>query len=198
MSEAVITRLSRMARWEPDARGRMTRAALDLYAEQGFEQTTTAQIAERAGVTERTYFRHFADKREVLFDGSHELEAAVEAAIAGAPQAADPLDVVGEAVATAVAVLDERREFAARRAVVVAATPRLQERELLKLAGLRDAAAAALRGRGVPEPDASMVAEAGVAAFRVGFEAWIASGQARPVADEVRAAFAALRARARG
>ncbi|MFC7877563.1 TetR/AcrR family transcriptional regulator [Isoptericola sp. NPDC057391] len=187
-----------MARWEPDARGRMTRAALDLYAEQGFEQTTTAQIAERAGVTERTYFRHFADKREVLFDGSHELEAAIAAAIAAAPGAADPFDVVGEAVATAVAVLDERREFAARRAAVIAATPRLQERELLKLAALRDAAAKAVRGRGVPEPDASMIAEAGAAAFRVGFEAWIASGQERPVADEVRAAVAALRARARG
>ena len=198
MSGAVITRLSRMARWEPDARGRMTRAALDLYAEQGFEQTTTAQIAERAGVTERTYFRHFADKREVLFDGSHEMEAALEAAITAAPDAADPLDVVGDAVATAVAVLEERREFAARRAAVVAATPRLQERELLKLAALRDAAAAALRGRGVPEPDASMVAEAGVGAFRVGFEAWIASGQARPITDEVRAALAALRAQARG
>ncbi|MFD6133761.1 TetR/AcrR family transcriptional regulator [Isoptericola sp. NPDC056618] len=187
-----------MARWEPDARGRMTRAALDLYAEQGFEQTTTAQIAERAGVTERTYFRHFADKREVLFDGGHELEAAVGAAITAAPAADDPLDVVGEAVATAVEVLEERREFAARRAAVIAVTPRLQERELLKLAALRDAAAAALRDRGVPEPDASMVAEAGVGAFRVGFEAWIASGQARPVADEVRSALAALRAQARG
>lgn len=197
MSAAVITRLSGMARWEPDARGRMTRAALDLYAEQGFEQTTTAQIAERAGVTERTYFRHFADKREVLFDGGHELEAAVEAAIAAAPDSDDPLDVVGEAVVSAVAALEDRREFAARRAAVIAATPRLKERELLKLSGLRDAAATALRARGVPEPDASMVAEAGVGAFRVGFEAWIASGQARPVADEVRAALAALRARAR-
>jgi len=176
----------------------MTRAALDLYAEQGFEQTTTAQIAERAGVTERTYFRHFADKREVLFDGSHELEDAVVAGVREAPEGAAPLDVVGEAVATAVAVLEERREFAARRAAVVAATPRLQERELLKLAALRDAAVSALRDRGAREPAASMVAEAGVAAFRVGFEAWIASGQVRPVADEVRAALAALREQAEG
>ncbi|MFE7406554.1 TetR/AcrR family transcriptional regulator [Isoptericola sp. NPDC057559] len=186
-----------MARWEPDARGRMTRAALDLYAEQGFEQTTTAQIAERAGVTERTYFRHFADKREVLFDGSHELEEAVVSSVREAPDDADPLDVVGAAFCTAASALDERREFAARRAAVVAATPRLQERELLKLSALRDAAAAALRDRGSAEPAASMVAEAGVAAFRVGFEAWIASGQARPVADEVRDALAALRDQAR-
>ncbi|MEL7976333.1 helix-turn-helix domain-containing protein [Isoptericola sp. F-RaC21] len=187
-----------MARWEPDARGRMTRAALDLYAEQGFEQTTTAQIAERAGVTERTYFRHFADKREVLFDGSHRLEERVVDAVVAAPVDAAPLAVVGEAFATVAASLEERREFAARRAAVVAATPRLRERELLKLAALRDAAAAALRARGVPEPDASMVAEAGLGAFRIGFDAWIASGQARPVTDEVRAALAALRDQARG
>ena len=186
-----------MARWEPDARGRMTRAALDLYAEQGFEQTTTAQIAERAGVTERTYFRHFADKREVLFDGAHELEAAVVAAIAGAPTTADALDAVGEAFVAVTGSLEERREFAARRAAVIAVTPRLQERELLKLAALRDAAAGALRERGVPEPDASMVAEAGVGAFRVGFDTWIASGQSRPATEEVRAALAALRAQAR-
>ncbi|MGW8564963.1 helix-turn-helix domain-containing protein [Isoptericola sp. NPDC055881] len=185
-----------MARWEPDARGRMTRAALDLYTEQGFEQTTTAQIAERAGVTERTYFRHFADKREVLFDGSHELEGTVVAAVVDAPADAAPLDAVGEAFALAASALEERREFAARRAAVVAATPRLQERELLKLAALRDAAAAALRERGVTEPAASMVAEAGVSAFRVGFEAWIASHQERPLAHEVRDALAALRAQA--
>ncbi|MFD6176676.1 MULTISPECIES: TetR/AcrR family transcriptional regulator [unclassified Isoptericola] len=182
-----------MARWEPDARGRMTRAALDLYTEQGFEQTTTAQIAERAGVTERTYFRHFADKREVLFDGSHELEALVTSAVAGAPDDAAPLDAVGAAFVRVAGELEDRREFAARRAAVVAATPRLRERELLKLAALRDDAAAALRARGVPEPAASMVAEVGVAAFKVGFEAWIASGQARPVADEVRDALTALR-----
>ncbi|MGF0118333.1 TetR/AcrR family transcriptional regulator [Promicromonospora sp. Marseille-Q5078] len=187
-----------MARWEPDARGRMTRAALDLYAEQGFEQTTTAQIAERAGVTERTYFRHFADKREVLFDGSHELEDSVVAAVREAPEGAAPLDVVGDAFASAVSALDERRELAARRASVVAATPRLRERELLKLDALRDAAARALRDRGVAEPAASMVAEAGVAAFRVGFEAWIGSGQQRPVADELRAALDALREQAAG
>ncbi|GAA1728614.1 TetR/AcrR family transcriptional regulator [Isoptericola hypogeus] len=172
------------------------RAALDLYSERGFDGTTTAEIAARAGVTERTYFRHFADKREVLFDGSHLLEEVLVGAIEDAPENAAPLGVVDAGVATMAAVLEDRREFAGRRAVVVDATPHLQERELLKLASLRDAAAGALRRRGVAEPAASMVAEAGVAAFRVGFEAWIATGQDRPVADHVREASAALREQA--
>lgn len=183
-----------MGRWAPGARGRLLEAALELYEERGFERTTTAEIAERAGVTERTFFRHFADKREVLFDGSARLEEALVESVASAPPGTAPLDAVGDAFASLGEVFEERRPFAVRRAVVVAATPRLQERELLKLAGMRDAVAAALRERGVTEPAASMVAEAGVAAFRVGFEAWAAAaGPHPPLAGRVRRALDALR-----
>src|SRR6187397_786262 len=121
-----------MARWEPDSRGRLRQAALDLYGERGFEHTTVAEIAERAGVTERTFFRHFADKREVLFDGSGLLQQRLVDAIADAPAGLAPIDVVGHAFADAAALLEERRDHARARAGVIAANPALQERELLK------------------------------------------------------------------
>ncbi|WP_166851190.1 TetR/AcrR family transcriptional regulator [Isoptericola sp. BMS4] len=183
-----------MGRWEPGARGRLLEAALELYEERGFEGTTTAEIAERAGVTERTFFRHFADKREVLFDGSADLEGTLAEAVASAPPGTAPLDAVGDAFAALDAFFEERRAFSLRRAAVVAAAPRLQERELLKLASMRDSLAAALRGRGLAEPAASMVAEAGIGAFRIGFEAWVAAAEPRPpLADCVRQALDALR-----
>src|SRR5689334_19619355 len=144
MTDSVITRLPGVGRWEPDAQGRLTRAALELYAERGFDRTTVADIAARAGVTERTFFRYFADKREVLFDGAHTLERAVVDGIAAAPATATPIDVVAEAFAGASSVLEDRRDFARQRAAAIAATPALQERELLKLAALGSAAAAAL------------------------------------------------------
>lgn len=187
-----------MGRWEPDAQGRLGRAALELYAERGFEQTTVQDIAERAGVTERTFFRYFADKREVLFDSSHQLERRATAAAAGAPDGVSPLDVAGQAMVTASAMLDDRREHARARAAVVVATPALQERELLKMAALGDELARALRERGVAEPAATLAAQAGVAAFRVGFAAWIAADTPGTLGDQVAEAMAGFRALAAG
>ena len=163
-----------MGRWEPDARGRLARVALELYAERGFEQTTAEDIAERAGVTERTFYRHFADKREVLFDGSGALREHLVDAIASAPDGLPPIEVVGRAFAAAGSVLEGRRDFARRRSAVIAANPALQERELLKMATLAGAATEALRARGVPDPTAALAAHVGVAAFTVGFELWVA------------------------
>jgi AcrR family transcriptional regulator len=180
-----------MARWEPDAKGRLMLAALDLFTERGYEQTTVADIAQRAGVTERTFFRHFADKREVLFDGAGALQETVVAAIAAAP-GGTPLEVVGKAMERAAAQLEPRRDFARRRAAAIAATPSLLERELLKLAALAAAAGEALRGRGVPEPAASLAAEAGVAVFRVAFERWIGDQPDFPAG--IRGTFGELRA----
>ena len=136
MSATVITTLPVMSRWEPDARGRMIRAAMDLFAERGFEQTTAGDIAERAGVTERTFFRHFADKREVLFDGSQVMEEEAFAAILAAPPSTAPLDAALAGVVTAGGLLEDRREHAVRRNRLVEANPGLRERELLKLAAL--------------------------------------------------------------
>jgi AcrR family transcriptional regulator len=164
-----------VGRWEPDARGRLARAALELYAEAGYEQTTVADIAVRAGVTERTFFRYFADKREVLFDASGELQRRVIDGVTAAPASLAPVDAVARAFEGAAAVLEQRREFSRQRAATIAANPGLQERELLKFASLGAAVADALRARGVAEPAATLAAETGVTIFRVGFERWIAA-----------------------
>src|SRR5882724_1519112 len=147
-----------MPRWEPDSRGRLTQAALALYGERGFENTTVAEIAERAGLTERTFFRHFADKREVLFAGSHELQDKMVSAVREAPEARTPIDVVAAGLEAAAAFLPER-ERARQRQVIISANHDLQERELIKFASLSAALADTLRGRGLKEPAASLTAE---------------------------------------
>ena len=175
-------------------RGRLARVALELYAERGFEQTSVADIAERAGVTERTYFRHFADKREVLFDGASTLQAHVVEGIAAAPAGRSPLEVVGESLATVGGLLGERAEHARLRASVIAANPSLQERELFKMATLTAAATAALRARDVPDPAAGLAASAAVTAFSVGFDAWVADTSSTDLPGYIRATLDALRA----
>jgi AcrR family transcriptional regulator len=157
-----------MSRWQPDAAGRLQRAAFELYAERGYEETTVAEIAERAGLTERTFFRHFADKREVLFGGSHRLQDLMVGAVTSAPASAAPIDAVGAALQACAAVLNDR-QFSRQRQAIVAASEELRERELIKMATLTTAIAEALRGRGVKEPTASLTAEAGIAVFRVAF-----------------------------
>jgi AcrR family transcriptional regulator len=161
-----------MGRWEPDAKGRIARAAMDLYGQRGFDQTTVAEIAERAGVTERTFFRHFADKREVLFGASHALQDLMVGAVARAPASATPMDAVDTALQASAAVLNDR-EFSRQRQIIVAASEELRERELIKMANLTSGVAEALRRRGVKEPTASLTAEAGIAVFRVAFARWI-------------------------
>ncbi|MCW2938608.1 MAG: regulatory protein TetR [Actinomycetia bacterium] len=162
-----------MGRWEPDARGRLEQAALALYGERGFEQTTVAEIAARAGLTERTFFRHFADKREVLFAGAGSLQDLLVSTLDSTPDSAAPIDAIAAALAAAGARLQERREYARQRQTVIAANAELQERELIKLASLSAALADTLRRRGVTDPAASLAAEAGIAVFRIAFELWI-------------------------
>ncbi len=154
-----------MARWEPDARTRLESAALDLFAERGYEQTTVSEIAARAGLTQRTFFRHYADKREVLFAGGRILQDAVVAAVRDAPADASPLDAVVTGMTAGAAMLEQRRDLARRRQQIIDAHPDLQERELIKLAHLGSAVAEGLRGRGVREPSASLTAQLGVAVF---------------------------------
>jgi AcrR family transcriptional regulator len=144
-----------------------------LYAEQGFEQTTVAQIAARAGLTERTFFRHFADKREVLFYGMDMLRDLLARAVAGAPDSASALDAAGAAFEAAASLLQENPERVRLRDAIVSANPELRERELIKLAALAAAVAGALRDRGIAEPAASLAAEAGVAVFKVAFARWV-------------------------
>lgn len=162
-----------MGRWEPNARGRLAEAAFALYGERGFEQTTVAEIAERAGLTERTFFRHFADKREVLFAGAQALQELLLTTVDSAPDSAAPIDVVAAAVEAAGAFIQEGGELPRQRQAIIAGSAELQERELIKLASLASALADALRRRGVEDPAASLTAEAGIAVFRIAFELWI-------------------------
>ena len=162
-----------MTRWEPNARGRLELAALELYGERGYDQTTVAEIARRAGLTERTFFRHFADKREVLFYGSGMLQDGLVKGIEDAPAGLAPIDAIGASLEAVAASLEERRDLARQRQAIVGATPELQERELIKMAKLSVALAGAMRRRGVTDPGASLAAEAGVAVFRVAFQRWV-------------------------
>lgn len=185
-----------VGRWEPNAQGRLEQAALDLYVEQGFDETTVAEIAARAGLTERTFFRHFADKREVLFRG-RELADALGAAIDAAPAATTPLDAVAGALESLSDFFADRRPHARRRQAVIAANPSLQERELIKLASLATTIGDALRRRGVADPTASLVAEAGIAVFKVAFENWLTDPADRSLAEHIREALSELRAATR-
>jgi AcrR family transcriptional regulator len=179
MSVTVVTYDRVMGRWEPNARGRLAKAALELYAEQGFEQTTAAEIARAAGLTERSFFRHFADKREVLFYGMDSVRDLIVGAVADAPSSAGPMEAVGAALQAVAAMVEETPEFARKRSSVVSANAELRERELVKLAGIAAAMTGALRDRGVREPAASLAAETGIVVYRVAFARWISEpGQA--------------------
>jgi AcrR family transcriptional regulator len=184
-----------MGRWQPDSRGRLQEAALALYSERGFDQTTAAQIAERAGLTERTFFRHFADKREVLFGGSALLKERIVAAVAGAPATEGALDAVSVGLDAAAAMLGEsRRDLTLQRQNVLTANPELRERELAKLADYAAAIAATLRLRGVEEPQATLAAEAGMTVLRVALQQWAKGDDDRDLESIMHGAVAELRA----
>jgi AcrR family transcriptional regulator len=183
-----------MARWQPNADGRLAESAMELYMERGYEQTTVAEIAERAGLTERTFFRHFADKREVLFAGSSGLQDLLAGAVADAPAEATPIEAIGAGLDAAAETLGARREFAQRRQAIIAANAELQERELIKLASLATAMADALAQRGVRQPAARLTAEAGIAVFRVAFERWVEQGNRRSLTQLMRESLEELRA----
>ncbi len=181
-----------MSRWEPNAADRLRRAALELYAEQGFDSTTVAQIAERAGLSERTFFRHFADNREVLFAGSAELQQFLVESVISAPLDLAPIMVIARAFESASTYFDGRREGAQLRQAVINANPELKERELIKLSVMASALASALRTRGVREPTATLASEAGVVVFRVAFENWVEPINTRDLASVIRNAFSQL------
>jgi AcrR family transcriptional regulator len=198
MTAAVITYNRGMSRWEPNARGRLEQAALELYRERGFDQTTVAEIAERAGLSERTFFRYFTDKREVLFWGQGALQEIYVSTIAGAPDSAAPIEAVAAALEAAAPVFHGRRELARQRQAVIAANPGLQERELLKRASLASAMADALRQRGVTEPAASLAAEAGVIAFKTAYARWVGDPDEQDLPTLIRESFDQLKVLAAG
>jgi len=191
-----------MARWEPGARERIVLAAVDLFAEQGYDATTVAQITERAGITKSTFFRYFPDKRELLAAGQETLSRLLAEGIAEAPKGASPLEAVAAGLERASSQMGPmNRELGPRLKAAVAASAELQERNALKNVGLAAAMTDALVARGVPDPTARLAGELGVLAFKRGFAAWSdgdrdAIGDLAPYTltalDELRAASASL------
>ena len=162
-----------MAKNEDDVRARLQRAALELFRERGYDRTTAAEIAAQAGVTERTFFRHFPDKREVLFDGEAMLRAALTASVAEAPSGLGPLDTLFRAFRSVQPVLEDNRPYSKPRHEVISSTPALHERGMAKMAALANALAAALRARGVANLRAVLAAQTGMAAFVHATVSWL-------------------------
>jgi AcrR family transcriptional regulator len=194
MSVPVIGYDRGVGRWEPNARGRLVQAAFTLYGENGFEQTTVAEIAERAGLTERTFFRHFTDKREVLFAGADALRDTLVSSVADAPADATSIDAAAAGLEAAATFLQEGRAVARLRRTIIAASAELQERELIKLASLAAALADTLRRRGVQDPVASLTAEVAIAIFKIAFERWTDEDGEQDLRQLIRESLGELRA----
>ena len=186
-----------MGRWEPNARERLERAALALFAEHGYDATTVAEIADRAGLTKSTFFRHFADKREVLFGGQDLLAELLSKAIRTAPPTATTSDCLAAALeSVAVAFTADRHDLAPQRRAVIAANSELQERELLKRARLSSVVAEALCARGTDDTTARLAAEVSVLAFSTAYARWAAPENRQPFTEIAHAALSDLQARA--
>jgi AcrR family transcriptional regulator len=186
-----------MARWEPNARERLERTALALFAEHGYDATTVAEIADRAGLTKSTFFRHFADKREVLFGGQDMLAELFSEAIRTAPATATTAECLAAALtAAAVAFTPDRHDLAPQRQAVIAANSELEERQLLKRARLASVMAGALRARGADDVAARLAAEVGVLAFSTAYARWAAPENCQPFTEIAHAALRDLQAQA--
>ena len=186
-----------MSRWAPNARERLETAALDLFVENGYEETTVAQIADRAGLNRATFFRHFADKREVLFGGEDVLSGLFADAIRAASPDATFIECLQAALAAAEVVMTpHRRATAARRVLVVAANSELQERGLLKRARIANSITAVLRERGADELTARLGAEMGILALSVALGQWMEANDGEPFPPFAAAALRDLQTRA--
>jgi AcrR family transcriptional regulator len=157
-------------------RRRLQEAALELYQDGGYDRTTAAQIAAKAGVTGRTFFRHFADKREVLFGGEEQFAAALTGAIIDAPQGLGPLETLFHAFRTVEPIFVENRSFSTRRQMVIASNPALQERAQTKRQALTATVVSALVQRAVPQRLARLAAQLGMAALNTAVSGWFESG----------------------
>jgi AcrR family transcriptional regulator len=187
-----------MSRWEPGAGGRLEKAAYELFLERGYEHTTVADIAARAGLTERTFFRHYADKREVLFGGSGQLQDEFVRAVEAVPPGLPAIEAVRIAVEAAATLFHGRRAYARERQRLVMKHADLQEREMIKRATLTAALAQGLQRRGVPESSANIAADMGIGVFYVGFVRWLEDPAEREFEAIVRDGFDQLKAIASG
>ena len=186
-----------MGRWAPDARERIVLAGLDLFTEQGYDATTVAQIAERAGITKSTFFRHFPDKRELLVAGQEALSLLLAEGIAQAPADATPLEAVAAGLERASSAMGPaNRDLGPKLKAAVAASTELQERDALKSVGMARAMTTALVARGIAAPTAHLAGELGVLAFKLGYTSWSESDRSdgTGLAEHALAALGDLRA----
>ena len=186
--------LTQVPRWEPGSRERLQKAALELFAEPGYEHTTVAAIAARAGVTKRTFFRHFADKRGVLFAGAEDLQALLVDEIERAPDELTPLEVIAAAIVAVDWQGMAPRAALRQRQAVITATPELMERDLIKLDALAAAFAEALRRRGIDDPAARLAAQVGMTVFRTSYDRFVESDGEEDMSAIVDGVLAGLRA----
>jgi AcrR family transcriptional regulator len=194
MTVTVIEYDRGMGRWEPDARGRLEKAALELYSERGFDQTTVAEIAERAGLTERTFFRHFADKREVLFGGPEILELATRL-IAEAPASLDPATLVfGGLQTVAETRFEGRREDLRALRAIIRSDEGLRERDQRKRADLSAAIRAGFVSRGESATTAALLGEITVTMLYVALEEWLETDDDRTLFEVIMATLGSLQA----
>ena len=182
-----------MGRWPGGAQERLQSAAIELFSERGYERTTVAEIAKRAGLTERTFYNHFADKRDVLFPAQDRFIAEVVEAVGAAPADRSPLDAVAAALTVDTEWFDQRRDAAQRRKRILDTRAELRERELAKMAALDTAISAALRARGGSATSAAVTAAAAVAAYRLGTDNWLADSRRRTLRHHLRSTFEELR-----
>jgi AcrR family transcriptional regulator len=183
-----------VVRWEPGTKDRLRAAALDLFATHGYEQTTAAEIAQSVGLTERTFFRHFGDKRDVLFDGQADYLQAYTEGVEAAPQDASAFEMISSALATVAGRFGEdRRPYSRIRKQIIDANPALAERELHKRSEAAATLAAALHARGVTEPTATLAAESGATAFGIAFTQWVRADETRTMAEIIDDVLAELR-----
>jgi AcrR family transcriptional regulator len=162
-----------MARWQPDAQGRLQQAAMTLFLERGYAAVTVAEIADRAGLTKRTFFNHFPDKREVLFAGAQDFEAGIVEHLTEAPDDLAPIDAAIAALTHSSLELAQYSDYARIRRDLIASSPELQERDLIKMTSLASAIAEALHQRHVPPRAATLTAQAAVAVFTIAYADWV-------------------------
>jgi AcrR family transcriptional regulator len=173
-----------MSRWQPNASDRLERAAVELFVEQGFAETTVPQITARAGLTTRTFFRHFADKREVLFAGEEELPALVARLMADAPASLGPMMLIAQGLETVAATRFEGRlEYLRKRRAVIQADEGLRERELRKLSILSEAISRGFRDRGVDDLTSTLAAQIAVTVFSVAVSRWLDQDGEQPLSE---------------
>ncbi|MEV8376400.1 helix-turn-helix domain-containing protein [Kribbella sp. NPDC056861] len=182
-----------MGRWPTGSQERLQDAAIELFSERGYEHTTVAHITEAAGLTERTFYNHFADKREVLFPDQKRFVAELAEAVRAAPADQSPLDSIAAALLLTTSWFDQRHDAARRRRTILDTRAELRERELAKMAALEEALAGALRERGGAGISAALTAAAAVGAYRLATAAWLADPQRRPLEHHLKVSFEGLR-----